>query len=213
MPPIRLILADDHPIILDGVAHLLGNSQEFEVVGRYGNGDAALEGVRTLHPDIAILDMRMPSRSGLEVLRQIQLEMLATRVVLLTAELTDDETLEAVRIGVSGIILKETAGQLLPQALRTVAAGGKAIDDSAIRKALDRMLRREAGEAEVNRVLTPREIQIVRLVATGLRNKEIATSLSISESTVKIHVHAIYTKLGISGRVDLANYAREKLLI
>lgn len=211
--PIRLILADDHPIILDGLAHLFTTSGDFEVVTRCSDGEEALSSVRRARPDVLVLDVRMPRRNGMDVLREIHRERLPTRVVLLTAAMTDEEVLEAVRLGVGGIVLKETAPRQLIQAVRTVAEGGEYVDETSIRRALDKMLRREAGSAEATRVLTPREIEIVKMVGIGLRNKQIAERLGISEATVKIHIHSIYQKLGISGRVELSIYARDRSLV
>lgn len=213
MPPVRVILADDHPIILEALAQVLSVAGEFDVITRCADGDEALAAVRRARPDVLVLDVRMPRRNGMEVLREIHREQLPTRVVLLTAEVTDEEVVDAVRLGVGGIVLKEAAPRQLLQAVRTVAAGGDYIDESSIRKALDRMLRREAGNAEAARLLTARELEIVRLVASGLRNKQIGDKLSITEGTVKIHLHAIYQKLGVSGRVELSNYARDKALL
>lgn len=213
MPPVRVILADDHPIILEALAQVLSVAGEFDVVTRCADGEEALAAVRRARPDVLVLDVRMPRRNGMEVLREIHREQLPTRVVLLTAEVTDEEVVDAVRLGVGGIVLKEAAPRQLLQAVRTVAAGGDYIDESSIRKALDRMLRREAGNAEAARLLTARELEIVRLAASGLRNKQIGDKLSITEGTVKIHLHAIYQKLGVSGRVELSNYARDKALL
>lgn len=213
MSPVRVILADDHPIILEALAQVLSVGGEFDVVTRCADGDEALAAVRRARPDVLVLDVRMPRRNGMEVLREIHREQLPTRVVLLTAEVTDEEVVDAVRLGVGGIVLKEAAPRQLLHAVRTVAAGGDYIDEGSIRKALDRMLRREAGNAEAARLLTARELEIVRLVASGLRNKQIGDKLSITEGTVKIHLHAIYQKLGVSGRVELSNYARDKALL
>jgi DNA-binding NarL/FixJ family response regulator len=168
---------------------------------------------RCVRPDIAVLDIRMPGVNGMELLRRVYDEGLPTRVVLLTAEISDEAVVEAVRLGVAGIVLKEMAPRVLLQSVRAVAAGEKWLDDGAMRRALDKMMRREAGLADAVRVLTPREVEVVKMVATGLRNKQIAERLSITEGTVKIHLHSIYQKVGVSGRVELSIYAREKSLV
>ena len=211
--PTRIIIADDHPIILDGLVHLFTTAQDIEVVTRCSDGEEALSATRRAHPDILVLDVRMPRRNGIEVLREIHREGIPTRVVLLTAEISDEEVLEAVRLGVGGIVLKEAAPRQLLQTVRLVADGGEYIDDTAVRRALDKMLRREAGVADATRVLTPREIELVKMAGVGLRNKQIAEKLGISEATVKIHLHSVYQKLGISGRVELSIYARDKSLV
>jgi DNA-binding NarL/FixJ family response regulator len=209
----RLMIADDHPIVLDGLTQLFSGERDFEVVARCSSGDEALAALRRSHPDVAVLDIRMPGKSGLDLLRHVKDEHLTTRVILLTAEISDESVVNAVRLGVSGIVLKETAPRVLVQSVRAVAAGEKWLDDGAMRRALDSMLRREAGLADAVRVLTPRELEIVRMVATGLRNKQIAEKLSITEGTVKIHLHSIYQKVNVSGRVELSIYAREKSLV
>jgi DNA-binding NarL/FixJ family response regulator len=211
--PTRIIIADDHPIILDGLVHLFTTSHDIEVVTRCSDGEEALSAVRRARPDVLVLDVRMPRRNGIEVLREVHRERIPTKVVLLTAEITDEEVLEAVRLGVGGIVLKEAAPRQLLQAVRLVAEGGEYIDETAIRRALDKMLRREAGVADATRVLTPRELELVKMVAVGLRNKQIAEKLGISEATVKIHLHSVYQKLGISGRLELSIYARDKSLV
>jgi len=209
---IRIVIADDHPIVLDALVQLFALERDIEVAGRCGDGDEALELIRRFSPDVAVLDVRMAKRDGLSVVRAIVAEGLTTRAVLLTAQMNDDEVLEAVSLGVGAIVLKETASRRIVQAVRTVAAGEHLMDEHVVRRALDRMLRREAGTAAARRVLTAREIEIVRMVATGLRNKAIADALSIAEGTVKIHLHSIYEKLGVTGRVELTLYAQEKSL-
>jgi len=210
--PIRVVIADDHPIVLEGLAQLLTMEKDFQVVERCHNGDEALAAVARLQPDVLVLDIRMPQRDGMAVLRELVSQKSPTRVVLLTAEVNDNEVLEAVRLGVSAIVMKETASQTLVQAARAASRGEQMLDDRSVRRALDHLLRREAGVAAARRVLTSRELDIVRMVATGLRNKQIAEALSISEGTVKIHLHSIYAKLGVSGRVELTLYAREHAL-
>ena len=209
----RLLIADDHPIVLDGLVQLFTSDKDFDVVSRCSTGDEALAALRRLRPDVAVLDIRMPGINGIELLRHAYEESLPTRVVLLTAEISDESVLEAVRLGVAGIVLKEMAPRVMVQSVRAVAAGEKWLDDGAMRRALDKMLRREAGLADAVRVLTPRELEVVKMVATGMRNKQIADRLHITEGTVKIHLHSIYQKLGVSGRVELSIYAREKSLV
>jgi len=210
--PIRVIVADDHPIVLEGLAQLFNLEKDFKVVEQCSSGAQALDAVQRLEPDVLVLDVRMPKVDGLAVLRELAARKSPTRVVLLTAEINDNEVLEAVRLGVASIVLKETASQMLLQAARAASRGEQMLDDRSVRRALDHLLRREAGVAAARRVLTARELEIVRMVATGLRNRQIGEALSISEGTVKIHLHSIYAKLGVSGRVELTLYAREHAL-
>jgi DNA-binding NarL/FixJ family response regulator len=160
-----------------------------------------------------VADVKMPGLTGLEILKRLHEQGSPTRVVLLTAHMTDAQVVEAVRLNVGGIILKEAASRTLVQCVRTVAEGGRWLDQATVHAALESMLRREAGIAKVSKTLTKREVEIVRMVATGLRNKQIGDKLAISEGTVKMHLHSIYEKLGISGRVELSNYAREHELV
>jgi len=211
--PITVALADDHPIILDGLEQLFQREEEITVVARCRDGEETLRAVRQHRPDILILDLRMPVKDGLEVLRELGREKLPTRVVILTAGLDEDDVLEATRLGARGVVLKEMAPQLLVQAVRKVAAGEQWLEKRSFGKALEKMLRREAGARQVAGVLTPREIEIVRMVAAGLRNQAIADKLHISEGTVKIHLHNIYEKLEVDGRVALTLYARDKGLV
>ena len=211
--PTTIVLADDHPIVLDGLAQLLGGDERFRVAAACSDGEEALAAIRAHKPDIAVLDIRMPRRDGLAVLRAVVDEDLPTRVVLLTAQISDDELIDAIRLGAAGLVLKETASRQLVSALHDVAKGQPSLDQKVVRRALDKMLRVSAGLAQVEKVLTPREVEVVRLVAAGLRNKQIADQLSITEGTVKIHLHTVFEKLGISSRMELSNYARERALL
>ncbi len=211
--PIGLVLADDHPIVLDGLDHLFRQEEDFKVLARCRDGEETLQAVRKHRPDVLILDLRMPGKDGLAVLREVRKEKLPTRVVLLTAEMSDAEALEAIRLRVNGVVLKEMAPQLLVKCIRKVHAGGQWWEKRSLGRAMETMLRREAGEREIVGVLTPRELQIVRLVASGLHNKEIADKLGISEGTVKIHLHHIYEKLHVDGRLELTLYAQDKGLV
>ena len=211
--PVSLVLADDHPIVLDGLEQLFRAQKDFTVVARCRDGAETLRAVRQHRPDVLLLDIRMPAPDGLQVVRDLQQDGLPTRIVLLTAELDEDDVLEAVRLGVQGVVLKEMAPQMLMECVRKVAAGEQWIERRSLTRALDKMLRREAGFREVASVLTSREIEIVRLAAQGLRNQAIADRLHISEGTVKVHLHNIYEKLQIDGRVALTLYAQEKGLL
>lgn len=210
---IRVVLADDHPIILDGLESLFRMEQDIQVVARCVNGDEALQAVRQHGPDILILDIRMPGKDGLAVLRKMRDEDMPTQVVLLTVALDDEETLEALRLGVRGVVLKEMAPQMLVQCVRKVHAGEQWLERRSVGRALEKLLSSEAGVREIAGVLTPRELEVVRMVASGFRNKEIADRLSISEGTVKIHLHHIYEKLRLNGRLELARYAQDKGLV
>jgi DNA-binding NarL/FixJ family response regulator len=210
---IRLVLADDHPLILHGLELFLRQESDFEVLACCQDGLETLRAVRQLRPDILILDLLMPGKSGLAILREIHEADLPTRVIVLTAAMDEDALIEAMRLGVSGVVLKEMTVPLLIQCIRKVYAGDQWLERGLIGRAIEKMLRREAGAREVAKILTPREIEIVRLAASGLRNKEIAESLAISEGTVKIHLHRSYEKLNIDNRIALLRYAQAKGLV
>lgn len=211
--PISIVLADDHPIVLDGLENLFRLEADFRVVARCVNGEESLAAVRRHRPDVLILDIHMPRNDGLSVVRELRRERLQTQVVLLAAALEDEEVMEALRLGVRGMLLKELAPQMVVRCVRKVYAGEQWIEKQSFGRALDSLLRREAGEREASSVLTPREIEMVRMVARGLRNKEMSEQLAISEGTVKIHLHNIYRKLKVENRVELILFAQSKRLV
>jgi DNA-binding NarL/FixJ family response regulator len=208
--PIRLVVADDHPLILDALQQLFRLESDFQLLACCRNGTETLQALKAYQPDVLILDVRMPVIDGLAVLRELRQEQCPTRVVLLTAGLEENEVLEAVRLGAHGVVLKEMAPHLLVQCVRKVYAGGQWLERHSASRALETMLRHQDGRRDVTGFLTPRELEIVRLVAQGARNKSIAEALAISEGTVKIHLHNIYKKLPIDSRLALTLYAREK---
>ena len=210
---IRIVLADDHPIILDGLEQLFGRQSDFEVVAAVTDGQKALEEVRKLKPDVLVLDVQMPGRDGLSVLRELQKEGSRTRVVLLTATLDDEGVLEAIELGAWGLVLKEAASISLLEALRKVARGHRSLDPQLVSRAAENAMARRENRRELERLLSPRETDVVRMVASGLRNKDIATQLSITEGTVKSYLHSIYEKLGVRGRVELTLLAQEKGIV
>jgi DNA-binding NarL/FixJ family response regulator len=206
----RLVLADDHPLVLDGLEQLFRLERDIEVVARCRDGHEALRAVRQHRPDLLILDIKMPGRDGLSVLQAIREEGLPTETVLLTAALDDDQLVAAVRLGVRGVVLKESAPRMIINAIREVRAGGSYMEGRAVSRALQKLVRRDAAARDAEKQLTPRELEIVRLAASGARNRDIAERLSITEGTVKIHFHNVYEKLGIDSRVALAMWARDQ---
>lgn len=209
---IRIVIADDHPLVLNGVEQLFRLERDFQVVAKCVDGEEALEAVREHEPDVFVVDIRMPRRDGLSVIRELARDKSPTKVVLLTAALDEEEVVDAIRLGVSGVVLKDMAPQLLVQCVREVHAGRRWIDRETMTRAFEKVLRQQSG-TEIVPQLTPREREIVSMVATGLRNKDIASLLSISEGTVKIHLHSIYEKLQVNGRLELSVYAREHGLL
>jgi two-component system nitrate/nitrite response regulator NarL len=198
---VPVLLADDHPFMRAGVEAVLRGTR-FEIVAMAADGDEALAAVTRHDPQICIFDVRMPKRSGVEALQALRSKGDRRPVVLLTAALEDHSLLAAVRAGVNGIVLKDGAEDALLDALEKVAAGEKAIPQSLLERALDLSL--TGGKADPLSTLAPRERQIASQVGRGLRNREIADALAMSEGTVKVYLHTIYQKLGIKNRTELA---------
>jgi DNA-binding NarL/FixJ family response regulator len=209
---IRLVLADDHPILLDGLTSLFGPPGDFVVAALVRDGEETLRALREHAPDVLVLDLRMPRLDGLGVLRAMREEGLATRVVVLTAEAEDDDIVEALRLGVRGVVLKEMAPEMLLRAVRRVHEGGTWLERVSAGRALERLSRREEARGEAP-ALTARELEVARFVAEGLRNREIAERLGIGEGTVKIHRHHAYEKLGVESRLALAVRLRRRGLL
>ena len=213
MTPIRLVLADDHAIVLHGLKRLFEGHPDFRVVECCVDGAGAVAAARDDACDILVLDLRMPGRTGLDVLKTMAAEKRRCRTILLTAAISDDDVVEAVRLGAWGVVLKESSPETLLECVRRVYRGEQWIDRETMTRAFGHAMQREAAMREASRILTPREIEIVRMIAQGLRNRVIAERLSISEGTVKIHLHNVYEKLGIDGRLELMLYAQEKGLV
>ena len=210
---IRVVIADDHPLVLNGLDHLLQQHSEFQVLDRCSTGRHAIDAVRQHRPDILVLDLHLPDMTGLEVLRDLRGVDSPPRTVLLTAHLDEDEMIEALRLDVRGVILKEMTMKMLVECLRRVHAGGQWLEKDAAARAMAKLVRREAQAREVAGILTPREIEVVRHVARGGSNKEIAEKLFIAEGTVKIHLHNIYEKLKVNRRTELVHFASEHGLV
>jgi two-component system nitrate/nitrite response regulator NarL len=211
---VSIVVADDHPVVLRGITMLLNEYKNFRVVASCKNGAEAIDAIRTLKPDIALLDMKMPLLNGLQVLKVLVAENLPTRVSFLSASLTDEDIVAAAAGGAYGIILKESAPDLLLTCLRAVAAGDKWLPAELVDGAMERTQAQRAQIAKISQLLTPREIEIMLRVADGLTNSQVGRQLNITEGTVKMHLHSIYQKVHVSNRTSLANFAttyRERL--
>ncbi|HEY7164743.1 MAG TPA: response regulator transcription factor [Candidatus Binatia bacterium] len=210
---ISLVIADDHPILLDGLSSLLEREKDFQILARCSDGNESLLAVRQHRPDVLLLDVLMPRKSGLEILQILALEKSPTRTVILTAGLTADQTVEAIRLGVAGVVLKEMAPSLLIRCIRKVAAGDVWLERQSFSDALETVIRRQDSAEQLTKVLSRRELQVTRMVASGMRNREIGKRLFISEGTVKVHLHNIYEKLKMENRLSLTLFARRKGLL
>jgi DNA-binding NarL/FixJ family response regulator len=215
---IRIVVADDHPIFRDGLCRLLALEDDFEVVAQANDGREVLDILQKLDPDILLLDLKMPNLDGLMTLQRLQSTKSRTRIIVLTASEDKQEFVQAVRFGTSGIVLKQTATELLIKSIRKVHAGEIWLDSNTTAAVMRQFASAEEAPASApaptpqgrDRDRTPlsqREREIVALVAQGFKNKEMAEKLFISEQTVKNHLHNIFDKLGVSDRLELALYA------
>jgi DNA-binding NarL/FixJ family response regulator len=208
---IRVVLVDDHQIVLHGLRQLFDRQDDVTVVAACSDGPSAVAAVMKHEPDVLVLDLRMPENSGLDVLRALSGKHERCKRVLLTAAIRDDEVMEAMKLGVTGLVLKESAPEVLLECVRAVHEGRQWIERDTVTRALHSAIARDSAKGADT--LTPRELEIVRMVAQGLRNKVIAERLSISEGTVKVHLHNIYEKLGVDGRLELVLCAQQQRLI
>jgi DNA-binding NarL/FixJ family response regulator len=213
--PVRILVADDHPIVRDGLKKLLQMEEDFEVVGEAGDGREVLDKVQALDPDVLLLDLRMPNLDGLSALQALQQASKRTRVIVLTASEDKNEFVQAMKMGCSGIVLKQTAPDLIVKSIRKVHSGEIWLDSNttaAVMRQFSTGLESSGsgGKGRERSPLSAREREIVALVAQGYKNKEMAEKMFISEQTVKNHLHNIFDKLGVSDRLELALYAIHK---
>jgi len=210
--PIRILVADDHPVVRDGLVAILSTQPDFDVVGEAGNGTEAVERAMTLQPDVMLLDLEMPELDGVEVLRRLAQSNPEVRVIVFTAFDTDERILGAVQAGAQGYLLKGAPRKELFEAVRVVHAGGSLLQPVVASKLL-RQVSHQSQAVPTVEALTPREEEVLRLLAQGLQNKEIAAQLVISERTVKFHVSSIMSKLGAGNRTEAVTLAAQQGLI
>src|SRR6185436_10103269 len=215
---IRIVVADDHPIFRDGLCKLLALEEDFEVVAQASDGREVLDVLQQHDPDILLLDLKMPGLDGLGTLQRLQQARNKTRVIVLTASDDKNEFVQAMKLGTSGIVLKQTATELLIKSIRKVHAGEIWLDSHTTAAVIRQFVAAEetpppppptmpAQRDRERSPLSQREREIVALVAQGFKNKEMAEKMFISEQTVKNHLHNIFDKLGVSDRLELALYA------
>jgi DNA-binding NarL/FixJ family response regulator len=197
-----IILADDHPLVLRGLVDLFSSERDFQVIGTAADGKAALEMILEKQPEIAVLDLVMPLLSGLDILRELVQVGTTVKVVFLSALITEEQSIQAVGVGAWGILLKESAPETLIECMSSVRVGKRWLPDNlfGIRSS---MSQRNPFDGLPD-TLTGREWEIVNLVAQGLSNKSIARLLNLTEGTIKIHLHNVYSKLEITNRTTLA---------
>jgi two-component system, NarL family, nitrate/nitrite response regulator NarL len=211
---VRILVADDHAIFRDGLRKLLEGADDVQIIGEASNGVECTKMLAKLKPDILLLDLRMPEKDGLGVLEEINFDSTPTRVIVLTAAEDDRDVVRAMRLGARGVVLKQSASDLLLKSIRKVADGEIWLDNRMTAEVIDAFKKSaEAGQRREKPLLSDREKEIVQLVAQGFRNREIGEKLFISEQTVKNHLHNIFDKLGVSDRLELALYAIHHRLI
>ncbi|MEU4514234.1 response regulator transcription factor [Nonomuraea wenchangensis] len=191
--PIRLLIADDHPIVRDGIRGMFAGDPGFEVLGEAGDGAQAVELARTLDPDVILMDLRMPGTDGVTAIKRLAELGIGARVLVLTTYDTDRDVLPAIEAGATGYLLKDTGRDELTRAVRTAARGEAVLSPSVATRLLGQV--RTPADP-----LSARELEILRLIADGATNREAAARLFISEATVKSHVLHIYAKLGVNDR-------------
>jgi DNA-binding NarL/FixJ family response regulator len=205
---IRIIVADDHPVVREGLVAILGTQPDFDVVGEAGTGVAVIEAVERLHPDVLLLDLEMPDLDGVETLRSLREIRAKVCVLVFTAFDADERILAAVRAGARGYLLKGVPRDEIFNAIRVVAAGNSLLQPVVASRLL-RQVSEEDPTAVGVRSLTTRELDVLRLLMRGLQNKEIAAELVVTERTVKFHVSSILTKLGAGNRTEAVAIANK----
>ena len=210
--PARILVADDHPVVRDGLVAVLSTQPDFTVVGEAGSGAEAVQKAIELRPDVVLLDLEMPEMDGVEALERMRKDDSDVRVIVFTAFDTDERILSAVQAGAQGYILNGAPRDQLFEAVRVVHAGGSLLEPVVASK----LLRHVSGEARSQDVpgsVTPRELEVLRLLGEGRQNKEIANRLTIAERTVKFHVGSILRKLAAGNRTEAVTIAVQRGLI
>ena len=210
--PIRILVADDHPVLRDGLIAVLSTQSDFEVIGEAGTGEEVVRKAKELQPDIVVLDLEMPVMDGVEALKLMRASRPDIRVIIFTVFDTDERILGAVQAGAKGYLLKGAPRDQLFDAIRIVHAGGSLLQPIVASRLLERISQVTDGSKSATSV-TPREMDVLRLLAQGLQNKEIADDLGITERTVKFHVGSILSKMGAGNRTEAVSIAVHRGLI
>lgn len=205
--PIKIVIADDHKMVREGIKQLLELDGDISVISEAGDGNECLDIIKFDKADVLLLDINMPNKNGLEVLEEIKKQKIDIKVLILTIHNEIEYLLKAVEIGVNGYVLKDSELAVLKEAINAVNNGETFIQPSLAPLLKEKILREEKDNKDSNNVLTRRELEVLKLLAEGLYNKEIAYKLSISEKTVKNHVSSIFKKIGVFDRTQAAVYA------
>lgn len=205
MSPIRIVIADDHPTVRDGLKLLLHAEPDLKVIGEASNGVEAVQRVRELKPDLLLLDLKMPQKTGLEALED--LKEYRGQTILFTAEIESRQIVDALQLGAHGVVLKDAATRVLIDSIRAVMEGGCWVGHARVPSLMGYLANQNKESAKNTYNLTPRELDIVSGVVAGMSNKEAAQHFKISEDTVKHHMSNIFDKLGVDTRLELALFA------
>ncbi len=207
-PSISLVLADPHPVMLDGLRAHLQACPDLHVCETARDGDAAWQAVQRYRPDYLVLDLALPRRSGLELMETLRDQGLPTRPIVFTSEPIKD-VVRALDLGVQGLVSKNRPHEALVHCIRQVHGGEPCLDPELTMKTVSLLMDRQKHRAQTKQVLTPREVDVARMVTEGWPNKKIASKLAISEGTAKLHLHHIYQKLNCPGRMALMLYMQQ----
>jgi DNA-binding NarL/FixJ family response regulator len=202
--PIRILLADDHPSLRDGLASILNSQPDLTVVAEAGTGREAVEKAKTINPDVMIVDLRMPDGDGIQTIRELAVSNPAIKALVLTTYDNEEDIFCALEAGARGYILKDTTRQEIIEAVRQIHAGNRFLPPAVAARLADRMVRPS---------LTPRELDVLRLVSRGRTNKEMAAAMFVSEETIKTHMKGLFQKLGVHDRAEAVGIALQRGLL
>jgi len=208
--PIRVLIADDHPVVRRGLGALINIRSDMELIGEAVDGVEAVDKVRLLKPDVILLDLMMPRKGGLEAIGEIKQENPDARILVLTSFADDDKVFPVIKAGALGYLLKDSPPEMVLQAIHDVYRGESSLHPTIARKLIRELNQPPANLPPTEEPLTRREMEVLRLVARGLSNQEIATELVISEGTVRIHVSNILGKLHLANRTQATLYALQE---
>ena len=211
--PISVVIADQHQLLLRGIASVLSGESDIRLQAQAINGEQALHAIRQVKPDVALLSLKLPKLGALGVLDALKGEASSTRTVILADQMEDEDFLRATQLGARGLVLWSMPPELLVRCIRIVHAGEAFVERNTLLRAFGKLVRDLTAEQEVTEVLTTREFAVMELAVTGMSNKDVARELAITEGTVKAHLHSAYSKLGVSGRIGLFHYAKERGLL
>jgi len=212
MEPVKILIADDHPVVREGLSAMLNKEADIQVVGEAENGAQAINKAKELQPDIVLMDLRMPEVDGVEAMRQIRGENPDIQFIVLTTYDNDEYIFKGIEAGARAYLLKDAPREELFKAIRAVYKGESLIEPTVAGKVLERFVEL-SRQAQAPDALSDREIEVLELMAKGAANKEIAIELSITESTVKTHIQSIFQKLGVSDRTEAVTQAIKEGII